>query len=151
MITLDIKNESTVHRIIQKKTLLRLLECIVTGEGIKDPLEVSVLFCDDAFMTSLNKQYRNVASTTDVLAFPMDAQIPSDSVRVLGDIVVSMDVLRTRCKDVREAMRQELLLLVCHGMLHLLGYDHDTPEKRTLMQQKQALYLELPFDTVWHS
>lgn len=151
MITLDIKNESTVHRIIHKKTLLRLLERIATGEGIEDPLEVSVLFCNDTFMASLNKQYRNVASTTDVLAFPMDEQILSGNVRVLGDIVISMDVLRNRCRDFRKAMRQELLLLVCHGMLHLLGYDHDTTEKRVLMQQKQALYLDLPFDTVWHS
>jgi probable rRNA maturation factor len=151
MITLEINNQSSITRLFQKRTLLGLAEKIAAGEGVKEEVEISLLFCDDGFMEELNHQYRDIEATTDVLSFPQGNSAQAGERRVLGDIVISMDVVESRCKGIRSDMRQEIYLLFCHGMLHLLGYDHDSEKKRLLMHKKQAEYLGVPFDTCWHS
>lgn len=140
-----------MKQLFQKRMLLRLAQNIIKGEGVEEAVEVSLLFCDDGFMEELNLQYRDVNTTTDVLAFPQgESSMPVER-RMLGDIVISMDVVEERCEGQRDNMRKEIYLLFCHGMLHLLGYDHEDDKTRKIMQEKQALYLGLPFDTVWHS
>ncbi|NLN92414.1 MAG: rRNA maturation RNase YbeY [Candidatus Hydrogenedens sp.] len=151
MITLEINNQTSVKRLFQKKTLLQLAEKIIQGEGIEEAVEVSLLFCDDAFMEELNHQYRNLEATTDVLSFPQGTPPRPVERRMLGDIVISMDVVEERCKGRRDDMRKEICLLFCHGMLHLLGHDHENDKKRRIMQEKQAWYLGVPFDAGWLS
>ncbi len=111
-------------------------------------VEVSVLFCDDPFMQSLNKEYRNVNRPTDVLSFEQPPVESADS-RMLGDIVISLETVEHNCMEDREGMRQEVYLLFCHGLLHLLGYDHGTNRERKIMQAKQALYLGVDPSDAW--
>lgn len=147
-VTLGIRNESTRKRLYRRDALLRRAERICAEEDVTRDVELSVLFCDDSFMQSLNKEYRNVNRTTDVLSFeqPQDAAARSC---VLGDIVISLETVEHNCMGNREKMRQEVYLLFCHGLLHLLGYDHATNRERKIMQAKQAHYLGVNLRGAW--
>ncbi len=90
--------------------------------------EVSIAFIDDEAMKKLNQKFRNKASTTDVLTFPADDSYnePSASGRPLGDIVISVDQARTQATEEKHSLPTEIRYLVVHGVLHALGYDHET-------------------------
>lgn len=101
--------------------------------------EVSVLLTDDIRMTELNHEYRGIDAPTDVLAFAMrddeDSQLINPD--VLGDIVISLETAERQAKDALHTLEKEVIFLTVHGVLHLLGYDHQTPEETTLMFEKQ--------------
>jgi probable rRNA maturation factor len=109
---------------------------------------LSVLFCDDAFIRQLNDQFRSVDAATDVLSFGQESA-PDVTDRVLGDVVISLDTVHRRSGGDRDAMRAELRLLFCHGVLHLLGHDHATESARCAMAEKQAMYLDIPMEAAW--
>lgn len=81
--------------------------------------EVSIAFVDDEAMTSLNRKFRKKNRTTDVLTFPGDD-------RFLGDIVISLDQARRQAADEKHSVATEVRYLILHGILHALGYDHET-------------------------
>ena len=90
--------------------------------GAEIPLnpEVSVLLCDDAFMTDLNTQWRGIAKPTNVLSFPAhDATAP-----MLGDIVVAFETSEREARAEGKSLHDHVAHLFVHGCLHLLGYDH---------------------------
>ena len=94
----------------------------------ESPAEVSVLFVEDAEMAGLNEQYRHRQGPTDVLSFSLregDGPVAPDMEHLLGDIVISVD---TACRQASEAChspRREIAVLLIHGLLHLLGHDHE--------------------------
>ncbi len=90
--------------------------------------EVSIAFVDDEAMRSLNRKFRHKASTTDVLTFPADDSYgdPSNSGRPLGDIVISVDQARRQAPAEKHSLAVEVRYLILHGILHALGYDHET-------------------------
>ena len=90
--------------------------------------EVSIAFVDDESMTELNKRFRGKKKTTDVLTFPADDSYnePSAHGRPLGDIVISVDQARRQAADEKHSLATEIRYLVLHGVLHALGYDHET-------------------------
>lgn len=92
--------------------------------------EVSIAFVDDTSMTQLNKRFRGKAKTTDVLTFPADDSYnePSATGRPLGDIVISVDQARRQAADEKHSLATEVRYLVLHGVLHALGYDHETDD-----------------------
>jgi probable rRNA maturation factor len=81
--------------------------------------EVSIAFVDDEAMTSLNRKFRRKNKTTDVLTFPGED-------RFLGDIVISVDQARRQAADEKHSLATEVRYLILHGILHALGYDHET-------------------------
>jgi probable rRNA maturation factor len=91
--------------------------------------EVTVVLVNDPAMRVLNRQYRGVGAVTDVLSFPADA---THRVRdgVLGDIVIAVGVARTQARRAGHALGTEARVLALHGLLHLLGYDHETDTGR---------------------
>jgi probable rRNA maturation factor len=106
--------------------------------------EVSVLFTGDDFIADLNKQYRDENGPTDVLSFPMlefDSEIEEINIPglpdMLGDIVISLETASRHADAHEKTLRQELALLLVHGTLHLLGYDHDEPQKEAVMWARQ--------------
>lgn len=105
--------------------------------------EISILFCDDQSMRHLNKQYRDVDSPTDVLAFPQDEPGAADAVqhRTFGDIVVSLETAGRRTGSNREQYACEVALLVIHGLLHLLGHDHEAKNEARRMRRLERKYL----------
>ena len=84
--------------------------------------ELSIAVVDDATMRALNRKFRRKNKTTDVLTFPGDD--PSH----LGDIVISLDQARRQAADEKHSLATEIRYLVLHGILHALGYDHETDD-----------------------
>lgn len=149
MIHMDIRNLSTIKRLYTRGKLEQLAEKICRGEGLKKKVELSLLLCDDAFIRELNARYRNRDEATDVLSFEQESPKNMDKI-LLGDIVISLETVQRYCGGDRNAMRTELNLLFCHGLLHLLGYDHGKKADKLTMQQKQAEYLGIGLENVWH-
>jgi probable rRNA maturation factor len=92
--------------------------------------EVSIAVIDDASMRTLNRQFRKKNKTTDVLTFPADASDadPNAHGRPLGDIVISIDQARRQAAEQRHSLATEVRYLILHGILHALGYDHETDD-----------------------
>ena len=91
-----------------------------------DGEEVSMLLCDDTYMQELNKTYRNIDSTTDVLSFENDEEYEDEEGKwkCVGDIVISLDTLPVNADYFEENRNDELKRLIVHGLLHLNGMDH---------------------------
>ena len=112
--------------------------------------EVSVLLTDDADIRRLNRDYRGIDAPTDVLAFAMrEGEDGNMNPNLLGDLVISLETA-ARQTTTEDALSQtcgnletEAALLAVHGMLHLLGYDHQTPKDATLMFEKQKTIFSL--------
>ena len=96
---------------------------------IDEPIgEVSIAFVDDEHMRGLNRKFRHKSSTTDVLTFPADDSYgdPSKGGRPLGDIVISVDQARRQANDEKHSLATEVRYLMLHGILHALGFDHES-------------------------
>lgn len=95
----------------------------------------SVIFIDDEKMHEMNKNYRGIDRTTDVLSFALeDNEIIKQPIRELGDIFVSIPKMREQAIEYNHSEKRELSFLVCHGLLHLLGYDHTKGEEEERIQ-----------------
>jgi probable rRNA maturation factor len=90
--------------------------------------EVSIALVDDQTMRSLNHRFRGKNKTTDVLTFPADVSYagPGAKHRPLGDIVISVDQARRQAAEEQHSLPTEIRYLILHGILHALGYDHET-------------------------
>jgi probable rRNA maturation factor len=86
---------------------------------------VGIALVSDAAMRRLNRDYRRLDYTTDVLSFPADGR-PGPGFVPLGDLAIALGVARRQAREHGHALRTELRVLALHGLLHLLGYDHDT-------------------------
>lgn len=150
MVYLDIRNLSSIKQLCRRSTLVALAERICHGEGLTMDSEVSLLFCDDPFIRELNLQYRGKDAATDVLSFQQD-QLNTTAVCLLGDIVISLETVQRFCTANRSAMRKEVNLLFCHGLLHLIGYTHHSRTARKEMTIRQANYLGIEVEQAWHS
>lgn len=91
-----------------------------------DGEEISMLLCNDTYMQELNKTYRNIDSTTDVLSFENDEEYEDEEGKwkCVGDIVISLDTLPVNADYFEESRNAELKRLIVHGLLHLNGMDH---------------------------
>ena len=108
-----------------RKTLGKLLMTL----GLDDA-EVSILFTADRAMRTLNRTYRGKDRTTDVLSFPMrEGRGPAPVHSLLGDIVISVPVAERQSAAAGHSCRREIDVLLIHGLLHLIGYDHERSEK----------------------
>lgn len=115
----------------------RLLAHADLAEG-----ELSLVLCDDAFIHGLNREWREVDAPTDVLSFAMgegeDADLNPD---VLGDIVISMVTAARQAEEHGHALDVEVRILLVHGFLHLLGYDHIDPDDAVEMREAEGRLL----------
>lgn len=99
-----------------------------------DAAELSVLLTDDSTIHALNREHRHKDRPTDVLAFPIDEhEAPREGPRILGDVVISLDTAARQASSRKRPLVEEVRFLLAHGLLHLVGYDHDTPEKKRVM------------------
>ena len=110
--------------------------------------EVSVLFTNDARIHFLNREYRKKDEATDVLSFAFmdEGENPEGAGVILGDIVISLETARRQSETRNVEPRDEIALLLLHGMLHLLGYDHEDPEgEREMFEIQEAWLARLGF------
>jgi probable rRNA maturation factor len=111
-------------------------ECLA-GEGA-GLTELSLSFVTAGEIADLHVRYVNEEGPTDVLSFEMDEESEGGGVRVLGDVVIAPSEAAKNNPD----MDAELRLLVVHGILHLLGYDHEEADERAVMWEHQERYVE---------
>ncbi len=126
------------HRLIRETGLLMSL-C-----GIADR-RVSVVLVDDEEMSQLNRQYRHKEGPTNVLSFPIadgaDAGLSQIAVAELGDIIISLDTAQREAVELGRSCHDRLTWLITHGLLHLLGYDHERSEKEAEEMYDQEISL----------
>ena len=103
--------------------------------------ELAVALVCDAKMRALNKQYRGVDRPTDVLSFPADAPPPGGArrVRFLGDVVIATGVARRHARSIGVPVETEMRRLALHGLLHVLGYDHERDDGRMERLERRLL------------
>jgi probable rRNA maturation factor len=134
---------------------VRLAEHVLDGERAPDDAEMAVVFVDVETIADLNRQYLGGDGPTDVLAFPLEEEIPvgrypdeggrgpgassdpPDPPLAIGDVVVCPEIAQRQASERGVALDDELALLVVHGTLHLFGYDHGEPDDAERMQRRE--------------
>lgn len=116
-----------------------LKETLLKTSFDKD-VEVNVVLVDDESIHRFNKEFRNIDRPTDVLSFE-DGSVEA-GIFMMGDIIISVDAIRRQAEEYGHSIKREFCFLVAHGYLHLLGYDHHTPEEEVVMfgLQKEILH-----------
>lgn len=114
----------------------------VEAAGCPEPVEVSLTLTGDGPIRELNRRFRGVNEPTDVLAFPLreggGPPPPRGTPRPLGDVVISVDTARRQARQNGISPEREIARLVSHGVLHLLGFDHGTPQEERRMRAREA-------------
>jgi probable rRNA maturation factor len=104
---------------------------------------VSVVFCGDELIRTLNRDYRGQDKETDVLSFAQEESPPGGPV-LLGDVVISTETARRQAREGRRSLAREVEWLLAHGLLHLLGYDDETAAGAAEMEERgRAVIAEL--------
>ena len=113
------------------RTLRRRARRLLKLLSIEDK-ELSILLTDDREMTELNRGYRNRNRTTDVLAFSqLEGERGDLHPEILGDVVISLPTAKRQAREQKHTLMHELVVLLVHGTLHLLGREHERTDRRT--------------------
>ena len=123
-----ISNDAELDTLIAASEIEEAGLCTLEHEGVERPLEVSLSLLDDEEMRGLNRTWREIDAPTDVLSFecdsPFDEDIPADEAVELGDVILAPGVIAAQAAEFGNTPAEECRLMLVHGLLHLLGYDH---------------------------
>jgi probable rRNA maturation factor len=114
---------------------------VVAAEEVSGPVELGLGFVSLAGIAQLHEEYLGGTGPTDVLAFPIDDEpdsVPAGQPRLLGDVVVCPEIAAAQALDHGHSLEDEIAVLVVHGVLHLLGFDHAELAEETEMFARQA-------------
>jgi probable rRNA maturation factor len=154
MIEVDVQVDDRFAAQADVTLIERAVAAVLAGEGIDEAVEVSVLVAGDADLHTLNRDYRGVDAPTDVLSFAAEEQAPGDAghptfvlppaaPRYLGDIAISYERVVAQAAEYGHSPARELAYLAAHGVLHLLGYDHERgPEDAAAMRAREEAAME---------
>ncbi len=131
---------------------LRIIaESVLAAQGIDPGVEMGVVITGEEKIRELNKAYLGKDEPTDVLAFAMlsgssgegelSFTTPPDGIKHLGEVVISYPQAVKQAREHRHSVEKEIAVLIVHGTLHLLGYDHDKPEAAHNMKSREAAIL----------
>ena len=143
--TIEITNESELE--VDLIRVQSLAEHVREALRLHPLVDVGVIFVDEAPMTDLHVRWMDEPGPTDVLSFPMDELRPGSEEMlsaegVLGDVVICPQVARRQAEVAGHEEINEILMLLTHGMLHLVGFDHAEPEEETEMFALQTELLD---------
>ena len=132
----DIRLETTVSETLRR-------------HEIPEPIEVGLVITDDREVAELNRRYRGKQGTTDVLSFPQydesgsdeDFVSPPDGLNSLGEVIVSYPQAERQAQEHGHSTEQEVTFLIVHGLLHLLGYDHEVESEAAVMREQESVAL----------
>lgn len=135
-----------------------VIETALSIEEFPYEAEVDLTLTDDEAIHELNRTYRSIDRATDVLSFPLieypsagdfseledcdDFFSPESGEALLGDIVISVDHVREQAESFGHSLKREYAFLICHSMLHLMGYDHMEDDERIEMEAEQKRIME---------
>jgi probable rRNA maturation factor len=137
----------TSHRepeVLDLSAFERLAAFALDREDAPENSELSIAIVELAEMSELNEQYRGKSGPTDVLSFGCDdpcAVLGAEEPVTLGDVVIAPEVAETQAAEYGHTIEEELNLLLVHGVLHLLGYDHEADEDAGAMQARERAIL----------
>lgn len=144
---LDLDVEPEYEADVDPDLLEDVLRRALRANGEMGAFAVSLVVTDDAEVQALNQQYRGIDRPTDVLSFSQTESsselgddafpTPTEGPRALGDIVISVDRVRAQAAEYGHSQRRELAYLAVHGLLHLLGFDHETEADRIVMRETE--------------
>ena len=127
---------------VSHSTLRRVAKCVLQRFG-EEKASLSIVLVDDATIAHYNRLYLSHQGPTDVISFPQrEGEIPSPDESLLGDVMVSVERANAQAHEYGHSLERELALLVIHGILHLLGWNDQTPEERQEMEAEQERLLE---------
>ena len=128
---------------IPRKPIEKLFRRIMEKESDKNAQgKINLIFTSDKSIQRLNKEYRRKNKPTDVLSFNLNKS--SRNAMVFGEVYISVNTTMRQAKEYGTTLNDEFLRLFCHGLLHLLGYDHIRPDERRKMEAREQYYLK-PF------
>ncbi len=145
---IDINIEEPFESQVTAGSLRQAVEQVMISESVAYAVELSMLITGDETMRKLNLIYRQIDETTDVLsfAFQEDDSFPGflDGVVHLGEVIISLPQALRQAEEQGHLLDNELVVLTVHGVLHLLGYDHETDEQEAMMSTAEARILGGP-------
>jgi probable rRNA maturation factor len=129
-----------------KETVTAVLTEAARVLGVSPQAEVGVVFADDAYIRELNRDYRGIDAATDVLSFALDegeepAVQGGPAEALLGDIVISLETAERQAAEFGHGLEREMAYLTVHGMLHLVGYDHEEESAKAEMRRQEEKIL----------
>ena len=147
---IDIHTEGELRAFVEERWVRKIVRQVLKAEQVASPYEVSLVFTNADRVRQLNRDYRGVNEPTDVLAFHMLPErqsdssfaLPPDGVTRLGEVIVSYPQALAQAKERGHSLERELALLVIHGILHLLGYDHEESREAKKMREREKELLE---------
>jgi len=126
----------------QTELIKQAVKAVIESIPTSGASEVSISFMDADEIRVLNRDYRGKDTPTDVLSFPVSDEFVTGDSRPLGDIIICMEVARLQAEEYGHSLDRELAFLVVHGMLHLIGFDHETQGDEQEMCAAQDRILE---------
>jgi probable rRNA maturation factor len=135
-VSIEVNNESAIP--VDEAAIQRLATFALDQMHVHPEAELAIVLVDEAAMEQLHVQWMDEPGPTDVLSFPMDELRPGTEEEptppgLLGDIVLCPQVAIAQAETAGHSALDELLLLTCHGILHLLGFDHAEPDEKAEM------------------
>lgn len=134
-------NETDVELTEEEKMIQKLVKEVLKEEKVRNA-ECNIILVDNEKIHEINREYRHIDRVTDVISFALEDEMENEpsaqyEMRVLGDIYISVDRAKEQALEYGHSFLREICFLAIHGMLHLLGYDHQTTEDEKIMFQKQ--------------
>ncbi len=136
-------NDEVGQNILANEEIERLVACVLEGEGCPEPCEVSVSFVDADEIHRLNLEYRGIDKPTDVLSFNIDDpdEVEEGEPFMVGDLIICPAVVERQAPEFGNDPADEMRLLLSHGCLHLMGYDHEDAREAEEMENLERAYL----------
>lgn len=151
-VKLGIQIDKKFQGLVKKKWLRRVVEGCFSTQSAGAELELGLLITDDGTVRELNRRYRGIDEPTDVISFALTEEktdgdsspfvTPPDGFLHLGEVIVSYPQAVRQAEEQHHGIEEEIALLVVHGTLHLLGYEHDEPVREQEMRavEKRILF-----------
>ncbi|HSB67093.1 MAG TPA: rRNA maturation RNase YbeY [Anaerolineales bacterium] len=147
MITVQVKTSK--KRPVSKSILIKAAQVTLDLTDHPSNTDVSIVVGNDKLLHELNLQYRGVDASTDVLSFVSGEIDPDSSDLYLGDVIISLPQAQQQAASEKHPLEDEMQLLVVHGVLHLLGYDHiKTSDKKQMQAIQDTVIKALALDIV---
>lgn len=130
---------------IDQIQLQQIAQHVLRAEGVQPPAEVTIWITDESELHTLNQTYRGVDHSTDVLSFGTEENdtfiVVPDQPRHIGDLAISYPHVVQQAKEYGHSRQRELCYLLTHGLLHLLGYDHEQLDDAQRMRSREEALL----------
>ena len=140
-----ISNDAELDTLLDAQEVEHICEVVLAAEGVEREVEISLSYVDEDEMHELNHEWRGIDRTTDVLSFECDSafdeDIPADETLELGDIILAPEVIARQAPGFGNSPTDECRLMLVHGMLHLLGYDHIEDDEAEVMEAREDAIL----------